>query len=47
MADVVKMLVILVKIAAVWVSNPHSAATKMHIGIAHCTESAPIFQQLN
>ena len=44
MADVVKMLSLVVKIAAAWVRVPKVAATKMDIGMAPCTEGVPIIQ---
>ena len=45
MADPVKELALVVKIATAWVQVPRLAATKMDIGMAPCTEGVPIVQQ--
>ena len=43
-ADAVKALALVVKIAAAWVRVPTPAATKMDVGKAPSTEGAPMIQ---
>ena len=44
MADVVEASSLVVQIVAAWVRAPAEAATKMDVGIAPCTDGAPIVQ---
>ena len=44
MADVFKALALVVQIAAAWVRVPIVAPTKMDVGMAPCTEGAPMIQ---